>query len=445
MRQVETKVAEIDELKNYLVTVGRSASFGIGSSDTSNEHLASIIVNLEEERDRKSFEVTEELREQFKSIDGARIEIEDIEGGPPTDDPIAMQVRGDDLTELSAISTQIKSELSSIEGVYDIISSDKPSPPQFVFKLDHEVLGKFNVSALQVSQELRAALFGLDAGTVTVDGNDLDIVVQFDEADVATIEEIKNIEITNLIGERIKVSQVADVRIEPALQTIQHKDLERTVFITAKNKDRDIRSIQNEISKKVDSMHLPKGYRIVQGGEFQDQTQAFTDLYKAMVVAVVLILFIMIVQFNSYKQPLIILLTLPLAFIGVIFGTFVFHMPFGFSTFLGIVALGGIVVNDAIVLIDRINFNVRVRHMEINEALIEAGDARLQPILLTTTTTALGVIPLAFADEFWRGLSVAIAVGIIFATGLTLFVIPLLYRRFEYKTYRREQPQDIKH
>ncbi len=443
-RQVESIVAQTEGLDNYLTTIGQSVVFGIGMFGSSSENLASITMTLKDESERrlKSYEISDGLRGRLKNIKGAKITVEDIENGPPSTDPIGIQVRGPNLAVLSEIAGVIKQKLSQIEGVKDITSSDKPSPPQVVFDLDRELLGKFGLNASQVSNELRLALFGLDIDTVSVNGEDTDIVVRYDEKSVVGIDDIKNIEVVNFSGERIKVSRVADVRIEPALKEINHRDSERAVFISARNEKRSVSEIQSEIDKKMKDIKLPKDYKIIQVGEFEDQNTAFYDLYKAMSVAVLLIFAIMVLQFDSFVQPFVILITLPLAFVGVILGIFIFGMPFGFPTFLGIVALSGIVVNDAIVLIDRINFNIRTRKMHIDDAVIEAGEARLQPIILTTVTTALGVIPLAFADEFWRGLSIAIAIGIVFATTLTLFVIPILYRKLEYRAFLKNHAKN---
>lgn len=440
IKQVEQEVTKIQGLENYLTTIGRSTGAGFGDSGSSSEHLGSVLVNLKDtdERDLKSYDITEQIRPMLTAIEGARVEVEDLEGGPPTGDPVGIEIRGTELDTLSDIALEIKQGISGIDGIYDIESNDKPSPPQFVYRLDHELLGRYGLSGAQVSQELRTALFGLDVATVTIDGDDIDMIVQFDEATVTSPDAIRNIEILSPTGERIKVAQVADITLEPALQTIRHKDTKRTVFINAKIRDRSPREVQTDIDKAVAEIQLPRGYEIVQGGEFEAEADAFGDLYKAMYVAVILIFLIMVMMFNSFKQPFVILFTLPLAFIGVIFGTFIFNMPFGFPTFLGVVALVGIVVNDAIVLIDRINFNRSSRRMDMNTAIAEAGEARLQPIILTTTTTVLGVVPLAFADEFWRGLSVAIGSGIIFATSLTLFIIPLLYQKFETKKAKKQ-------
>ncbi len=152
-----------------------------------------------------------------------------------------------------------------------------------------------------------------------------------------------------------------------------------------------------------------------------------------MIVAVLLIMIILVLQFNSYKKPFAVLMTLPLMLIGVVIGMLIFDLPFSFAVFLGLVSLAGIVVNDAIVLLDKTQRNVDEKNMLIRDALVDAGDTRLQPILLTSITTIFGVIPLAIADPFWLGMSIAIIFGLSFATVLQLFVIPMVYLKFEGK------------
>jgi len=438
VNQVEEIITQMPEMKNYVANIGQSGEFGFGGGGSSAAHLANITINLvdEEERDLKSYDIANIWRPRMEEIEGVIITVEEISGGPPTGSPVELQILGDDFAAMGQAANDIKLMLGEIPGVIEISSTDKPSPPEFTFELDHERLGQYNLSAAQVSSVLRAAIFGTEASEVTLDDEDVDINVIYGSG-AESVDEIKNLEITNVQRQNIKVSQVADVELAPALQTIRHRDLNRVIYVSANNESRTVREITEDVDRKLAEIDILPGLQIEQAGEFEDEAQAFTDLYKAMIVAVLLVIFIMVLQFDSYKQPFVIIMTLPLAFIGVIFGTLLFGLPFGFSTFLGIVALGGIVVNDAIVLIARINDNLRNRDMSFNQAIAEAGEARLQPIILTTVTTILGVTPLAFADEFWRGLSIAIIFGMIFATFLTLFVVPVLYQRSEKKKWNK--------
>jgi len=442
IKKIEERLVNREDVENFVTSVGSSFSLDVGETTSVTSNIGSIVVNLvdEKERNLKSYEVSDEIRLVLSDMqDEARITIEDPEGGPPTGEPVAVRVVGPDLSELSKVSDRIKDVLKEVSGVVNIQSTDKSLPPEFSFKLDHERIGRFGLTVAEVTQGMRGALAGITASTLEFEGEDIDINIKFSVPQDMSVDELQNFEFPLPNGGLVKLSSVAKFSLQPALEIIRHDNGERFVRVTAKNEERSIREIQTDIQSKLNSFEVPSGYRIDTIGEFQDEQQAFVDLYYAMIVAVMLITFLMVVQFNSYRQTLVVLMTLPLGFIGVIVGILIFGLPFGFATFLGIVALTGIVVNDAIVLIDRINKNIKERDMELIEAITEAGEARLQPILLTTITTVLGVIPLAFADEFWFGLTVALATGLVFSTILTLFVIPILYQNFEQKRINKQK------
>jgi HAE1 family hydrophobic/amphiphilic exporter-1 len=301
--------------------------------------------------------------------------------------------------------------------------------------LDREKLGFYGLDAQTVGAYLRTSLQGTEATEITIDGEDLDVVVKTQNQQIDLPQELRNLSIINVRGQAVKLGQLAELTVTPALETIRHRDLERIVNVRADTEGVTANEVRSIFEEKLGSLNLPSDVRAEFGGEVEDIQQSFTELWYSMSLAVLLIFLILVLQFDSFSQPFIIVLTLPLAVIGVIAGTLLLGLSFGFGTFLGVVALAGIVVNDAIVLIDRINSNLRLRKMSVRESLVEAGTARLQPIIMTTLTTIAGVVPLAFVDEFWRGLSVAIAFGIAFATILTLGVVPILYQKFEAKKW----------
>jgi len=185
-------------------------------------------------------------------------------------------------------------------------------------------------------------------------------------------------------------------------------------------------------------LDIPSGYDVRFGGDLEQIAESFEELFKSMFVAVILIAFTLVLMFNSFKQPFIIMITLPLAIIGVFPGLMAIGLSLSFPAFLGIVALTGIVVNDAIVLIDRINSNRR-NGMEFAHSISEAAEARLQPIVMTSITTIVGILPLALTNEFWTGLGFALIFGLAASTILTLVVIPVLYYIFEVRGARKKE------
>lgn len=435
VRKVEAELFDYPNIDNFVTTIGQVFSFDFIST-SGGEHLASININFvpKEEREIKSFEIVEELRERMKKISEGKITVTELSAGPPTGAPIEARILGGDLIILDKLTDNVIDVLENTEGVINIISSKEISPADLIFKLNKESLAKYRLSVPEVSSFLRTAIFGVTATEISVEGDDVDVVVKLDRDKASSIEDIKNLSIISSFGSSVKLSQIADFELSPALATIRHRDLERTAIVKADlSPGFSPAAVVPEAEKEVINRGIPAGYTINFGGEVEDIEQSFSELWNAMIVAVLLILIILVVQFNSFIKPFVILMVLPLTLIGVVVGMLLLDLDFSFSVFLGLVSLSGIVVNDAIVLLDKTKRNVVEKGLTPREAVADAGEKRLQPILLTSITTIIGVIPLAIANEFWYGLSVSIAFGLAFATILQLFVVPMLYLQFEGK------------
>ncbi|PIR97317.1 MAG: hypothetical protein COT91_02025 [Candidatus Doudnabacteria bacterium CG10_big_fil_rev_8_21_14_0_10_41_10] len=439
--EVENQILELSEVKNFVTNIGVVLNTGEGGVGGSNENTAQIVVNLTvlNERDRKSFDIAADLREKFEGIAGATITVSELTAGPPTGAPVEIRITGNDFIDIDTAAGQVVGLLEEIDGVINIESDSKLSPPEFSFELVHDNMGRYGLTAASVATGLRAAVEGVTATNITLDGDDIDVVVTFSGSKISSVEELKNLGIVSPSGQVVKLDQIARFEISPSLEVVRHRNLDRVVNIRGDVEGTSSSVVKKVFEEKIAEVNLPKNVSAQFGGEVEDIQQSFTELWYSMIVAVILILFIMTVQFDSFKQPFIIILTLPLAVIGVVFGTFILGLEFGFATFLGVVALSGIVVNDAIILIDRINYNLKTRKLKISESIVEAGNARLEPIIMTTLTTIAGVTPLAFADAFWRGLSVAVAFGIAFATVLTMVLVPILYLKFEGKAWMKKR------
>lgn len=439
-KNVEDILSQVPEINTYVTNVGVALSTFDGGGGGGGSDSSQIVVNLVDEKDRelKSFEVADKIRTKTAGISEAEVTVSELTAGPPTGAPVEIRITGDDIVALEQTSDEVKSFLKGIEGVRDVETDVRQSPPEFVFQLNHDLLGRYGLNAISVASAIRTTISGSTAGSITVAGDDLDIRVQSGK-DPLNIDELRSLTVVSHSGQVVRMDQLGTFNIEPASESIRHRDLQRIVNVRAQLQGPSIADVQQEFEKAKDTLRVSEGIQLNFGGEVEDINQSFTELWYSMSVAVVLILFIMVLQFNSFKQPFIILLTLPLAVIGVVVGTLLLGLEFGFATFLGIVALSGIVVNDAIILIDRINYNVKVRKLELAEAVSEAGEARLEPIMITTLTTIAGVLPLAFADEFWRGLSIAVAFGIAFATVLTLGLVPMLYLKWESKSWVKQR------
>ncbi|MFA6307977.1 MAG: efflux RND transporter permease subunit [Patescibacteria group bacterium] len=442
--QVEEKFYSKPYIKNFVTTIGQSSSIGAFEAGSSSEHLASISINLvdEELRDKKSFEITEQLREELKEINQGEITIQELSAGPPTGSPIEARILGEDLVILDDLANKTKQVLKNIEGTLNIDSDQEVSPADLTFTLNKDTIARLGLTVSDVSLALRTAIFGVTATEVSLNGDDFNVVVKLDKDKISSVEEIKNLSLVNNFGQEIKFSSLANFSLEPALASIRHRDNQRTISVSS---DVEVgytaSDIVSQAEKNLDAIGIPNGYSISFGGEVEDIEQSFTELWYAMIVAVILIALILVLQFDSYIRPIIVMMNIPLMLIGVVFGMLIFDLPFSFPVFLGLISLAGIVVNDAIVLMDKTKRNIEERNMNSLEAVADAGDTRLQPILLTSVTTIMGVVPLAFASEFWVGLSVSIIFGLLFATIFQLFVVPMLFLRFEGRRIDRKKAE----
>jgi len=237
-------------------------------------------------------------------------------------------------------------------------------------------------------------------------------------------------------GIEIPLSTVLDTSVRPGTTSIRHTEGDRVASATADVDGVSTATIFTAFEERLDEISIPSSYTVKMGGEAEDVAESFRDLFKALFLGLFLIATILLLQFNSYRQPMFILVTLPLALIGVLPGLTLTRQALSFPAFIGIVALSGVVVNDAIILIDKMNDNRR-KGMSLYDAVMDASISRMQPVLLTTITTVAGILPLALSDPIWGPLGFSMVFGLLFATVLTLAVIPMLYLRFAEKRLKK--------
>lgn len=433
-KEVEDIVSNLPELDNFVTTIGSSAVDPFGGGGDTEEHLASITVNLvdDEKRERKSIEIAEDLRDKLKIINGAEITVDEMTGGPPTGSPVEVRIYGEDQKEMAILVDQIKEYFTEKQGVINIRDSLKESTGDFTFTVDKQKANYYGLNITSIASTIRNAVYGTKATAVNVGGEDIDVIVKYDKDEFSDINDLENILLFTPNG-NISLKQVAKLKLEPSLLEIDHRDGKNIATITADTEEgANAKLIMDEFLEYKDQITLPEGFSIDIGGETEDIQRSFTEIFLSLGVAIIIIAFILVLMFNSFKQPFIIIFALPLALIGVIFGLTILGQPFSITSFVGVVALAGIAVNDAIVLIDRINKNIK-DGMDFTESIIEGGVARMQPIFITSITTIAGVFPLIFANEMWVGFSLAVIFGLLTATPLTLIIVPTYYAGFNRK------------
>lgn len=432
---VEEKITEIPEIDVIFANV-TSGGFGSHSINTGNSGSISINLVKLRERKRSTKEVAEEVRKITKDIPGAEITVTESSnmGMAGSSAPVSISIKGDELEVLEKISNDFKDIIESVEGTRDVKTSLSDAVPEVEIQVNKENAAIYGLTTSQIASAIRGGASGTIVAKYKDEGDELDIVVRATEDITESLSNLGQLDITTPSGINIPISQVADISIVKGPIQINREDQERVVTVTSQITGRDLRSISLDIEKELKNYEFPSGYSYKIGGENEQMIDAFKQLLLALILAIILIYMVMAAQFESLINPFIIMFTIPLAFGGGLLGLFITRKSFGVTAFIGIIMLAGIVVNNGIVLIDYIN-TLRQEGKERFEAITTAGPIRLRPILMTTLTTILGLVPLALGigegAEMQAPMAVVVISGLTLSTVLTLVFVPVLYTAFD--------------
>jgi multidrug efflux pump subunit AcrB len=399
------------------------------------KNVGQVQISLVEERRRPHHvdEIVAMLRQPVQGISGiTSVEFEVQHGGPPAGKPVSIRVTGKYLDELRAASADLQALLAEIPGVADIDDDFPEGKDEIRITVDEERAALHGLSPEEISIELRAAIQGLTATTFRDGDEDIDVIVKLAAEDKDSFEAIRALRMTSMHGANVPLADVAAIHVTESISEIKRRDLKRTIIVGADiddavtTVDRVAREAEEHFAEIAGRY---KDIRFEFGGEFEEFNEAFRDIIKLFAIGVLIIYLILGTQFRSYVQPVVILITVPFAFIGAMLGLLIAGDKFGIVTLFGMVALAGIVVNDSIVMISFLN-NARRAGMDRWESIVAAGKQRLRPIILTSVTTIGGLLPTAIgiggSSAVWRPLANTIAWGLVFSTVLTLLVIPCL-------------------
>ncbi len=440
-REVERIVSSEKDLKYVTGEVGVGA--GWGSARESRRSQVSVeFVEVEERRESSNI-VVERIRESLKRITGADIKVEKERMGPPVEAPVVIKIKGEDVEVLTALIAEIKDEIGDIKGLVDVADDFSRAKPEIVIRVDRERASLLGLSTIEVSNTVKAAVNGWKIGDYREGEDEYDIIARLPEDKRKTLSQVESLLIPNRMGDPVPLSTVASLEIRTGFGAIRHLDQKRLIRIIGYNSGRSSLGIIQEIRTRLEKMDLPAGYSITYGGDFEEQQRSSAFLGKAFIVAVFLIFLVLLTQFNSLAQSMIVISSVILSLMGVFLGLMITGMPFSIiMTGIGIISLAGVVVNNAIVLIDYINL-LRKRGLALTEALVQAGTVRFRPVMLTAITTILGLTPMALgisldfrsfsfqiggeSAQWWAPMAVAVIFGLAVATLMTLVVVPVLY------------------
>jgi len=440
------QVVGITDMANVKHIYSRTVAVTGGSSAFENNSPNHIGIQFHDIEDRvePSIQTVEEIRKRISNIPGAQITIAEQEEGPPTGAPINIEISGDSFHVLGRIGQQVRSALEKIPFVQDIRDDYIPGSPTVGVKVDRQKAAMLGLSTNIIGFALKVAFNGIKVSTFREGDEDYDITVQLPVSDRKVTDILRELLIPTSQG-LVPLSTVTKFEITSGLGQVNRIDHERVVTVKANVDEKKVPGpvVRAQAEKLLANFLLPPGYKIRFTGEFEFQQEAQAFLSKAFAAAVFLIILILVTQFNSVSQPLIIMTSVILSLGGVFFGLSVMKLPFGIiMTGVGVISLAGVVVNNAIVLIDYIN-RLHQRGMQFREAIIAAGCTRLRPVLLTTITTILGLLPMVTgiaynfhemeiawvseSSQWWRAMASAVIFGLALATVLTLVVVPTLY------------------
>lgn len=430
IRQAEEKLRKYPDIKNFSSVVGRSGNNGSIDATSNSTNLANMTINLVDAKKRKtkSYVLAEIIRSDFAQIKGAEFAVESLRGGPPSGSAFEGRIIGEDLQVLDKIAHELRPVLASIKGVADTNISLKDSPTEYTFELIPDRLELYNLNAAYVGSMLRLAISGTEVSTIIENGKETKIIARFDKEKLNGLSAIQNLQILNLQKKPIFLKDVANIKLIPSVESISRIDQRRVVLLSASVTGTTRPNVVlTEFQKKLAANYkFPAGYEIVYGGENEQNNESVKSIITAMILAGILIIVTLIIQFNSIKKSIIVLATIPLALIGVFFGMALAQISLSFPGLIGILALFGIVVKNAIILMDKINLNIRFG-IAFDDAIIDAGKSRFEAIFITSISTIAGILPITLSNETWRSLGGAIIFGLMLSSFLTLFIIPILY------------------
>jgi len=432
VEEIESMINGLDqEVETVFTSVGMQGSEMSANSKT--PEIAQIMVMLvpKTERMRSSEQVADDLRSKTAGIPGADISVTvSDEGGATTGAPVSIKIKGDELDQLKVMAEEIVGIVQAVPGTREVESSIAEGRPEMQIKVNRDRANMYGLSVAQVASAVRTAFSGEVATRYRTGGNEIDVRVILPKDYRENIEDMKKVILTSPMGIQVSLGELADFTVATGPTTIGRENQTRLATVNSQISERDLNSVTKDIQTKLKDYTLPKGYTIEYGGQNADMMDAFGNLILALILAIILVYMVMASQFESLVYPFIIMFSMPTTFIGVTGALVITGRTFSVPTFIGVIMLAGIVVNNAIVLVDYIN-TLRRGGLERKEAIIAAGPVRLRPILMTTLTTALGMLPIALGigegAEAQAPMATAVIGGLAASTIFTLVFVPVVY------------------
>lgn len=443
-REVEEILYKDKKIDNFVTDVGEGSAFTGGGG--AGSQISNITITLKKNHE-DSNKYIEELRKELAPVKDADVTVSGPTSGPSSGAPVSVNFSGTDISALATTVNKGAQALTGIKGTTNVTTSTKDDSSEFVVSLNAAEAANLGVSPAAVASTLRSALFGAKATSLRSGTNDIDVYVKLDlnpnysnpsETTNTTIDAIRALTVPGASGP-VPLSSIAAISFAPSQTVINHENGIRTVTLSADlTKSGNATVVTSQFEKKF-APQVPAGVTMSVEGDSQDIANSFRDVVLAFLAGLALMLSILVLEFNSFRHSFYLLLIIPLSLVGVFAGLFITDSTLSFPAMLGIVALAGVIINHAIILMDSIA-RIGREHagQTLEEVVVRAASIRLRPILLTTVTTVIGMIPLSLVSPEWGPLAFTIMFGLSFSLLLTLLLIPIIYTRWPGKGVREQ-------
>jgi HAE1 family hydrophobic/amphiphilic exporter-1 len=433
------------------------SNIGGGGWQSSASHNSSIRVSLVEKkkRSRSSAQIANSLRGKLNVFSGVSVRVREGQGlfilrvgqGGGAQE-VEIEVRGRDLETGQRIANQIVSAISDVEGINDTKISRQAGMPEYVLRIDRKKAADMGFTASQIGNAIQTAMGGTNATTVRQEGKEYKVLVRLTENERMRAEQLLNLPLVNKAGVTVPLQAVISAELSSGPVQIERRDRERILTVTANYSGRDLGSIVEDVRAHIRNISVPHDFAIIIRGDYEEQQKARRELMIGLGMAILLVFLVMAAQFESFKDPFIVIFSIPIALIGVVAMLYLSATPFSIQAYIGCIILAGIVVNNAILLIDSINRLRREDKVELHEAIRRTGIRRLRPIMMTALTTSLGLLPLALGlgdgGETQAPMARVIIGGLMVSSLITLVLIPVIYSYVEEQAHRRRKAKSEK-
>ena len=402
-----------------------------------NQGSLDVRLKPSDERKRSMQQIMDELRAQFRNVEGLKVTVVSNQGGGRGDSrPVQVGLRGSNIKELKSYALQLAEMLRQTPGATDVDISDSEEQPEIVVKLDHAKASELGLDATEVGKVVEMAIMGKStANSYTIGDNDYDIILQLEQGQRTDINDVQNLRVSSSDGQFIRLGDIATIKYGSGPTRIEREDKQRQIVVYANTVGVSPGDLIAKVkSEYIPELNMPSGYNYKMIGQADNMARSFKEVYKAVILAIVVVYMVLAAQFESFSQPLIIMASLPFAVIGAVLGLLVAGQTANMMSMIGFTMLLGLVTKNAILLIDYAN-QQREKGLDIRSAVLEACSLRLRPILMTTLSTILGMLPIALGigegAELRQSMGVVLIGGLTTSTLLTLVVVPLIYLLFE--------------